>query len=120
MKKLVIVTFLVATAICLAGPPDDQQLIGKWKTRENIDLVFTKEHTFTMKSVDLPRGAAGRWILHSDGELEMIINAELNAAMEQKPVPEQTLGGQKLTVASKDIMQVNAPDGTTDTWTRMP
>jgi hypothetical protein len=50
-----------------------------------------KEHTFTMKSPDLPRGTAGKWILHPDGELEMIVTAELNADMQQKPVPEQRL-----------------------------
>jgi hypothetical protein len=106
--------------MCLAESPDDQQLVGKWKTRENIDLVFTKEHTFTMKSPDLPRGAAGKWILHADGEIELVINAELNSAMQQKPVPEKVLRGQKLTVTNKDMMQVSAPDGTIDMWKRTP
>ena len=111
------ISFAVAIT-CFAGPPDEQHLVGRWKTRENIDLVFTKEHTFTMKSPDLPRGAAGKWLLHADGQLEMVVTAELNASMQQKPVAEQKIPGQKLTASGRDIIQVNAPGGSTDTWTR--
>jgi hypothetical protein len=118
MKTLAAIASILAISACLADPPDEQQLIGHWKTRENIDLVFTKEHTFTMKSPDLPRGAAGKWILHPDGQLEMVITAELNVAMQQKPVPEQKIQGQRLTASSPDIIQVAAPGGLTDTWTR--
>ncbi len=117
MKTLVVASLLVAVT-CLADPPSEQQLIGHWKTRENIDLVFTKEHTFTMKSPDLPRGAAGKWILHLDGKIDMIVNAEVNAAMQQKPVPEQMIQGQTLTAAVEDTIRVTAPGGLTDTWTR--
>jgi hypothetical protein len=118
MKVLVITSFLIG-ATCLAGAPSEEQLIGHWKTRENIDLVFTKEHTFTMKSPNLPRGAAGKWILHPDGKIDMIVNAEMNAAMQQKPVPEQTIQGQTLTASGRDTIQVTAPSGLTDTWTRI-
>jgi hypothetical protein len=117
MKILVITSFLLA-ASCLADPPNEQQLIGHWKTRENIDLVFTKEHTFTMKSPNLPRGAAGTWVLHPDGKIDMIVTAEVNAAMEQKPVPQQTIRAQTLTASGRDTIQVTAPGGLTDTWTR--
>lgn|SRR5215211_7622057 len=118
MKTLAAIASILAISPCLAGPPEEQQLIGHWKTRENIDLVFTKEHTFTMKSPDLPRGAAGKWILHPDGQLEMVITAELNVAMQQKPVPEQKIQGQRLTASSPDIIHVAAPGGLTDAWTR--
>jgi hypothetical protein len=118
MKSLVAIVLVLINCACLADSVDEQQLIGHWKTRENIDLVFTKEHTFTMKSPDLPRGAAGKWVLHPDGQLDMIITAELNAAMQQKPVPEQTIQGQRLTASSRDTIQVTAPGGLTDTWTR--
>ena len=113
-----LVLILVASA-SFAGPIDEQQLIGHWKTRENIDLVFTKEHTFTMKSPDLPRGAAGKWILYPDGQLEMIVTAELNGDMQQKPVPEQKLQKQRLSASSRDIIQATAPGELTDTWTRI-
>ena len=76
MKRSVAIALILVAPACIAGPIDEQQLIGRWKTRENIDLVFTKEHTFTMKSPDLPRGAAGKWILHPDRQLKMIITAE--------------------------------------------
>ena len=71
MKRSVVIALILVALACFADPIDEQQLIGHWKTRENIDLVFTKEHTFTMKSADLSRGAAGKWILHPDGQLEM-------------------------------------------------
>jgi len=99
MKTLAAITSVLVAGTCFAGPPDEQQLIGHWRTRENIDLVFTKEHTFTMKSPALPRGAAGRWLLHPDGQLDMIVTTELNAAMQQKPVPQQQIQGQKLTAS---------------------
>jgi hypothetical protein len=118
MKTLAAITSLLVAITCVASPPDEQQLVGHWRTRGNIDLVFTKEHAFTMKSPDLPRGAAGKWILHGDGELEMIVTAELNAAMEQKPVPEQKIQGQKLTASGRDIIQITAAGGLTDKWTR--
>jgi hypothetical protein len=105
MKTLASIALVLIAGTCFAAPIDEHQLIGHWKTRENIDLIFTKEHTFTMKSPDLPRGAAGKWILHPDGELEMIITAELNAAMHQKPVPEQKLQNQRLSASSRDIIQ---------------
>ena len=118
MKALVIASFLIAAA-CLADPPSEQQLIGHWKTRENIDLVFTKEHTFTMKSPNLPRGAAGTWVLRADGKIDMIVNAEMNAPMQQEPVPQQAIHGQILTASGKDTIQVTAPaGGLTDIWTR--
>ena len=91
MKRSVVIALILIAAACFAGPIEEQQLIGHWKTRENIDLVFTKEYTFTMKSPDLPRRAAGEWILQPDGQLEMIIRAELDTAMQQKPVSEQKL-----------------------------
>jgi hypothetical protein len=119
MKNFVAIALVLVAGACVAGPIDEQQLIGGWKTRENIDLVFTKEHTFTMKSPDLPRGAAGKWILHPDGQLEMIVTAELNAAMQQKPVPEQKIQKQRLSASSRDIIQVTAPGELTDTWTRI-
>jgi hypothetical protein len=78
--------FFIA-ANCLADPPTEQELIGHCKTSDKIDLVFTKEHTFTMKSPDLPRGAAGTWVLHPNGKLDMIVTAELNDAMQQKAAP---------------------------------
>jgi len=56
IKRSVGIALILVAAVCFAGPIDEQQLIGHWKTRENIDLVFTKEHIFTMKSPDLPRG----------------------------------------------------------------
>jgi len=118
MKTIAAMILFVVATTCFAGPPDEQQLIGRWKTRENINLVFTKEHAFTMKSPDLLRGAAGKWILHTDGQLEMVVTAELNAAMQQKPVPEQKIPGQTLTASGRDIIQVSAPGGLTDTWTR--
>ena len=119
MKKCVATALILVATACFAGPIDEQQLIGHWNTRENIDLVFTKEHTFTIKSPDLPRGAAGKWILHSDGQLEMIITAELNAAMQQKPVPEQKLQKQRLIASSRDVIQATAPGELTDTWRRI-
>lgn len=119
IKRSVTVTLILVAAAAFAGPIEEQQLVGHWKTRENIDLVFTKEHTFTMKSPDLPRGAAGKWILHPDGQLEMIVTAELNADMQQKPVPEQKLQKQRLSVRSRDILQATAPGELTDTWTRI-
>ena len=109
---------LVAPA-CFADPVNELQLIGYWKTRENIDLVFTKEHNFAMKSLDLPRGATGKWILGPDGQLEMTITAELNAAMQQKPVPEQKLQKQRLSASGPDIIQATAPGELIDTWTRV-
>ena len=72
-----------------------------------------------MKSPDLPRGAAGKWILHPDGQLEMIVTAELNAAMQQKPVPEQKIQKQRVSASSRDIIQVTAPGELTDMWTRI-
>lgn len=119
MKTSVAIAAVLFAATCFADPIDEQQLIGHWKTRENIDLVFTKEHTFTMKSPDLPRGAAGKWILYPDGQLEMIITAELNPAMLQKPVPEQKLQKQRLSASGRDIIQAAAPGELTDTWTRL-
>ena len=120
IKRSVTTALILVTSASFAGPIDEQQqLIGHWKTRENIDLVFTKEHTFTMKSPDLPRGAAGKWILHPDGQLEMIVTAELNADMQQKPVPEQRLQKQRLSASSRDIIQATAPGQLTDTWTRI-
>ena len=119
MKRSVVIALILVAPACFADPIDEQQLIGHWKTRENIDLVFTKEHTFTMKSPDLPRGAAGKWILYPDGQLEMIITAELNAAMLQKPVPEQKLQKQRLSASGRDIIQAAAPGELTDTWTRL-
>jgi len=110
---------ILAVSACFAGPIEERQLIGHWKTRENIDLVFTKEHTFTMKSPDLPRGAAGKWLLHPDGQLEKIVTAELNVAMQQKPVPEQKLQKQRLNAPNRDIVQATAPGEKTDTWTRI-
>jgi hypothetical protein len=119
MKRSVAIALVLVVPACLAVPITEQQLIGHWKTRENIDLVFTKEHTFTMKSPDLPRGAAGKWILSGDGQLEMIITAELNPAMQQKPVPEQKLQKQKVSASGPDIILATAPDELTDTWTRI-
>jgi len=119
IKRSVTTALILVTSASFAGPIDEQQLIGHWKTRENIDLVFTKEHTFTMKSPDLPRGAAGKWILYPDGQLEMIVTEELNAAMQQKPVPEQKLQKQKLSASSRDVIQATAPGEQTDTWTRI-
>ena len=119
LQRSVAVGLILVGAACFAGAIDEQQLIGHWKTRENIDLVFRKEHTFTMKSPDLPRGAAGKWILYPDGELEMIVTAELNSAMQQKPVPEQRLQKQKLIASSRDIIQATASGELTDTWTRI-
>ena len=72
-----------------------------------------------MKSPDLPRGAAGKWILCPDGELEMIITAELNPAMLQKPVPEQKLQKQRLSPSGRDIILAATPGELTDTWTRL-
>ena len=118
MKSLIAIILCTAVGVCVGGPLVDQQLVGHWKTRENIDLILTAEHTFTMKSPNLPRGAAGKWILHSDGELEMTINAELNAEMQQHPIPEQNVRGQKLSASGPDTIQVVAPGGLTDTWTR--
>ena len=118
-KRPVAIALILVVTACFAAPIDEQQPIGHWKTRENIDLVFTKEHTFTMKSPDLPRGAAGKWILHPDGQLEMIVTAELNADMQQKPVPEQKLQKQRLVASSRDIIQATAPGELTDTWTRI-
>jgi len=71
-----------------------------------------------MKSPDLPQGVAGKWVLEPDGKLVMIITAELNAAMQQKPIPEQTLPAQTVKAASKDSVEVASPDGSTHTWTR--
>ena len=119
IKSLVAIASILVAPACFADPIDEQQLIGHWKTRENIDLVFTKEHTFTMKSPDLPRGAAGKWILHPDGQLEMIITAELNSARQQKPVREQKLQKQRLSASGRDIIQATAPGELTDTWTRI-
>jgi hypothetical protein len=58
MKRSVVIALILVAQACFAGPIEEQQLIGHWKTRENIDLLFTKEHTFTMKSPDLPPGVA--------------------------------------------------------------
>ena len=107
-KRSVAIALILIVTACFAAPIDEQQVIGHWKTPENIDLVFTKEHTFTMKGPDLPRGAAGKWILHPDGQLEMIVTAELNADMQQKPVPEQKLQKQRLVASSRDIIQATA------------
>jgi len=119
IKSFVAVALILVAPACFADPIDEQQLIGRWKTRENIDLVFTKEHTFTMKSPDLPRGAAGKWILYPDGQLEMIVTAELNTDMQQKPVPEQKLQKQRLSASRRDIIQATAPGELTDTWRRV-
>ncbi len=119
MKTSVAIGLVLVAGACFAGPIDEQQLIGHWKTRENIDLVFTKEHTFTMKSPDLPRGAAGKWILHPDGQLEMIVTAELSATMQQRPVPEKKIQKQRLSAFSRDIIQATAPGELTDTWIRI-
>jgi hypothetical protein len=119
MKAFVAIAAVLFAGTCFADPTEEQQLIGHWKTRENIDLVFTKEHTFTMKSPDLPRGAAGKWTLHPDGQLEMIFTAELNDAMRRKPVPEQKLVKQRLCASSRDIIHAAAPGELTDTWTRI-
>jgi hypothetical protein len=119
MKRSVAIALMLVAPACFAGPIDEQQLVGHWKTREKIDLVFTKEHIFTMKSPDLPRGAAGKWILHPNGQMEMIITAELNAAMQQKPVPKQKLQKQRLSASGPDIIQVTAPGELTDTWRRV-
>ena len=116
--KTLIITLLFVAGTCFADPPSEQQLIGHWKTRENIDLMFTKEHTFTMKSPSLPRGAAGTWVLHADGTIDMIVNAEIDAAMHQKPVPPQTVPGQLLTASGRHTIQVKASGGLSDTWTR--
>jgi hypothetical protein len=72
-----------------------------------------------MKSPDLPRGTAGKWILHPDGQLEMIVTAELDTATQQKPVPEQKFENQRLSASNRDIVQATAPGGKTDTWTRI-
>jgi len=104
MKRSVTVALILVAQACFADSIEEQQLIGHWKTRENIDLVFTKAHDFTMKSPDLPRGAAGKWILHPDGQLEMIITAELDAATQQKPVPERKLQEQRLSASGRDIV----------------
>ena len=72
-----------------------------------------------MKSVDLPRGVAGKWILYPDAQLEMIITAELNAAAQQKSAPEQKLQNQRLSASGRNIMQTTAPNELTDTWTRV-
>ena len=119
IKRSVAIALILNATVCIAGPIDEQQLIGHWKTRENIHLVFTKEHTFTMKSPDLPRGAAGKWILCADGQLEMIVTAEVNAAMQQKPMPEQKLQKQRLSARGRDIIEATAPGELTDTWTRV-
>jgi hypothetical protein len=116
--KILASTLFLFVASCLAEPPTEQQLVGHWKTRENIDLVFTKEHTFTMKSPNLPRGAAGTWVLHPDGKLDMIVDAEVNSALQQKPVPQQKIQEQTLSASGRDTIQVVAPGGLTDTWTR--
>jgi hypothetical protein len=119
IKSFVPIALILVAPACFADPIDELQLIGHWKTRENIDLVFTKEHNFTMKSPDLPRGAAGEWILHPDGQLEMIVTAELNTAMQQKPVPEQQLQKQRLSASDPDSIQATTPGELTDTWTRI-
>jgi len=119
IRGLVATGLILVAASCFGGPIDEEQLIGHWKTRENIDLVFTKEHTFTMKSTDLPRGAAGKWILYADGQLDMIVTAELNAAMQQKSVPEQKLQKQRLSASGRDIIEATVPGELTDTWTRV-
>lgn len=119
MKTIIAIALVLIAGASPAGTINEQQLIGHWKTRENIDLVFTKEHTLTMKSPDLPRGAAGKWILHPDGQLEMIVTAELDAALQQKPVPTQKLQMQRLSASSRDIIQAIAPGELTDTWTRI-
>jgi len=62
IKDFVAIALILVVPACFADPIQEQQLIGHWKMRENIDLVFTKEHVFTMKSPDLLRGAAGKWI----------------------------------------------------------
>ena len=119
IKSFVAMALILVAPACFADPIDEQQLIGRWKTRENIDLVFTKEYNFTMKSPDLPRGAAGKWILQPDGQIEMIITAELNTAMQQKPVPEQKLQKQRLSASGPDTIQATAPGELTDRWTRI-
>jgi hypothetical protein len=115
IESFVAISLILAAPACFADPIDEQQLIGRWKTRENIDLVFTKEHTFTMKSPDLPRGVAGKWILYPDGQLEMIVTAELNTDMQQKSVPEQKLQKQRLSASRGDIIQDTALGELTDT-----
>ena len=110
--------FFIA-ANCLADPPTEQELIGHWKTSDKIDLVFTKEHTFTMKSPDLPRAAAGTWVLHPNGKLDMIVTAELNDAMQQKAAPHQITKGQTFTASGRDRIQASSPSESTDVWTRI-
>jgi hypothetical protein len=119
VRRCIALALILVTSASFADRIDEQQLIGHWKTSENIDLVFTKEHTFTMKSADLPRGAAGKWILNPDGQLEMTVTAELTADMQQKPVPEQKLQKQRLSASSRDIIQATAPGELTDTWIRI-
>jgi hypothetical protein len=72
-----------------------------------------------MKRSDLPRGAAGKWILYPDGQLEMIVTAELNTDLQQKPVPEQKRQKQRLSASRRDIIQATAPGELTDTWRRV-
>ena len=64
-------------------------------------------------------GAAGKWILYPDGQLEMIVTAELSAAMHQKPVAEQKLQKQRLNPSGRDIIRATVPGELTDTWTRI-
>jgi hypothetical protein len=49
----------------------------------------------------------------------MIITAELDTAMQQKPVSEQKLQKQKLSASGPDTIQATAPGELTDTWIRV-
>jgi hypothetical protein len=120
MKLLAFVAALLLPPVaCLGDSLSEQLLIGRWKTRENITVIFTKEHTLTMKNPDLPIGAAGRWTLHPEGRLEVNITAQLASTMREKPVPQQTVI-QMLTLSGKDVIDVKGLDGLSDRWVRLP
>ena len=61
-EKFSLTSFLIA-ATCLADPPSEERLSAIGSRAITSSLVFTKEHTFTMKSPTLPRGAAGKSIV---------------------------------------------------------
>jgi hypothetical protein len=42
MNGSVAIALMLVAPACFAGPIDEQQMVGHWKTREKIDLVLRR------------------------------------------------------------------------------